>query len=101
MKDFLVRRSTKTSCSDMSASRQTTAATLRPGAGVFKPTAMSGAPRIEAGVGDLEPRCLGADEDVLGRLDAGSIHERSQCEVHVGALPHQGVEERATDGTAR
>src|SRR5437773_5758625 len=52
-------------------------------------------------VGDLEPRRLGADEDVPRRPNSGSVHERSHRDVHVGALPHHGEEQRATRSTPR
>src|SRR5438477_1971225 len=52
-------------------------------------------------VGDLEPRRLGADEDVPRRPHGGSVHERSHRDVHIGAVPHHGEEEGATGSTAR
>src|SRR5947199_10139255 len=52
-------------------------------------------------VGDLEPRRLRADEDVPRRPKSGSVHERSHRDVHIGALPHPGAEQRATGPTAR
>ena len=52
-------------------------------------------------VGDLEPGCLGADEDVRAGPNGGSVDERAQRDVNVGAVPHHGEEEGATRRAAR
>ena len=52
-------------------------------------------------VGDLEPRCLRADEDVLGRADGGRVDERSHRDVHVLAVAHDREQQRAADRAAR
>ncbi len=44
-------------------------------------------------IGDLKPRCLGADEDVCRGPDAGRIHERPQRNMDVGAIPHDREEQ--------
>src|SRR5690242_21830876 len=52
-------------------------------------------------VRDLEPRRLRADEDVLRRADARIVRERTERDVHVGALADDRVEERAADAATR
>jgi hypothetical protein len=52
-------------------------------------------------VGDLEPRGLRADEDVLRRPDARRVRERAQRDVHVGAVPHHREEEGSAPSAAR
>jgi hypothetical protein len=46
-------------------------------------------------VGDCEPRCLGADEDVLGRADSRIVDESSHGDVDKLAVADDRVEERA------
>ena len=46
-------------------------------------------------VGDLEPRRLRADEDVLGRSDRRSIFERAHRHVHESAVADDGEQERS------
>ena len=46
-------------------------------------------------VGDLEPRRLRADEDVLGRANCRNIDERPHGDVNERAVPHNGEEEGA------
>jgi hypothetical protein len=36
-------------------------------------------------IGDLEPRCLGADEDMRRGPNAGGVRERAHRDVHVRA----------------
>src|SRR5436309_4635146 len=48
-------------------------------------------------VRDLEPRRLGADEYVLCRTDAWSVHQRPHADVHPCTVPQHGEEE----GSAR
>src|SRR6185295_3502330 len=52
-------------------------------------------------VGDLEPRRLGADEDVLRRPHAGLVDERAERDVNVLAVPHDRIEERAARRATR
>ena len=52
-------------------------------------------------VGDLEPRRLGADEDVLRRTDGGNIDQRTHGDVHIRTVPHHGEEEGAARRAAR
>src|ERR671931_1830163 len=51
-------------------------------------------------VRDLEPRRLRADEDVLGRRHRRGVDERPERDVHPGAVPHDGEQERAARGAA-
>jgi len=44
-------------------------------------------------VSDLEPRRLGADEDVLCRTDGGSVYQRPHGDVHKRAVSHHREEE--------
>src|ERR1700736_4287978 len=52
-------------------------------------------------VGDREPRCLGADENMFGRADGRTVDESSHGNVNKGAGADQRVEERAAHLTVR
>ena len=52
-------------------------------------------------MGDLEPRRLGTDEDVLAWRQVRSIDEQAQRDVHVLALAHDRIEQRASDAAPR
>ena len=52
-------------------------------------------------VRDLKPLRFRANEDVLGRANAGCIDKRPHCHVHVCAFSYYGKKERATHRAAR
>jgi hypothetical protein len=52
-------------------------------------------------VGDCEPRCLRADEDVSGRADRRIIDESSHGDVDELAVADDRIEERAARLTMR
>src|SRR5215468_10457585 len=52
-------------------------------------------------VGDGEPRRLGADEDMRRRPDRRIVDQRSHCDMHIGAVPDDGVKQRSARLAAR
>jgi hypothetical protein len=52
-------------------------------------------------VGYGEPRCLGADKNMLVRPDGGCIDECAHGDMHEGAVAHKGIEQRAAGPAIR
>jgi hypothetical protein len=51
---------------------------------------------LRQAVGDGEPWCLGANEDVRGRADGGIIYQRPHRDMDPAAIADNGIEQRAT-----